>query len=451
MEPPPLSPSPPPLPGLRPILFSSQHFRRSGRFTQNERHPNKEILTAEGGARLYRVHTDGTMLTPMTSGREDCRSCCWSPEGSYIALDAASCEGKDDDLTDGYHSGPRHVYIMGADGSQRYRLSTRKTANSAPLWSPDGRFLLFRQAEDDSESSAFTYCLVPVPLYQRSVSPIPLIPPVDGWKDGPGTASWSPDGRWIAIQVGPGYGSQPRPRLYLIDLKDTCNAIHKAPHLLELPGILQFTWSPDGKWIYLYRSNGTGQLLELTTGKTKTAAAVLNALWLHSGKILGEPADTSYDSAGLQILTATGARERLLAISQGKSLNRPQHGPTSDDTSSDMYPVFHTQRRWHPLPYHPGLYLVATQEHISDGLHFKCHLVDIRRGAARYHYLRSGRFLGFSPEGRQFLVADYQWVGPYKRGGRRVGPLEVVGTLDGRHLRFLTGNLSSVGSADWFA
>ena len=56
--------------------------------------------------------------------------------------------------------------------------------------------------------------------------------------------------------------------------------------------------------------------------------------------------------------------------------------------------------------------------------------------------------MGVSGSGDQIAIADRDWIGPYKRGGRRAGPLYVVTIKTGR-ARAVTDKLVSVAGEDW--
>jgi ankyrin repeat protein len=72
--------------------------------------------------------------------------------------------------------------------------------------------------------------------------------------------------------------------------------------------------------------------------------------------------------------------------------------------------------------------------------------VDACTGQARL--LEDGSLMGIAPDGSQVAVADQAWVGPYKRGGQRVGPLRIVNLVSGRS-RAVTDPLTLIRGGDW--
>jgi dipeptidyl aminopeptidase/acylaminoacyl peptidase len=85
---------------------------------------------------LWRVRTDGTGTTQLTSGKENDTSPRWSPDGQSIAF-----VGKRD--------GSEHaqIQLLPLGGGEARALTSHATAASSPAWSPDGRYVYF-MAED---------------------------------------------------------------------------------------------------------------------------------------------------------------------------------------------------------------------------------------------------------------------------------------------------------------
>lgn len=80
------------------------------------------------------------------------------------------------------------IWRMDADGGSAQRLTTGSHTDGSPVYSPDGRSLLFVSDRDDERSQLF---LLPVDggeARRLTDFPLDLFDPV-----------WSPDGRWIAV------------------------------------------------------------------------------------------------------------------------------------------------------------------------------------------------------------------------------------------------------------
>jgi len=86
---------------------------------------------------------------------------------------------------------------------------------------------------------------------------------------------------------------------------------------------------------------------------------------------------------------------------------------------------------WHRLPYHPSVMLLQTAEDSSAGGWFTCYLVNINNGKT-ISLVENGEVVGISPDGTQAVVTVPEWVGPYHRGGARVGALKILSLISGR-------------------
>jgi hypothetical protein len=52
------------------------------------------------------------------------------------------------------------------------------------------------------------------------------------------------------------------------------------------------------------------------------------------------------------------------------------------------------------------------------------------------------------PGGKRLLIAEHEWIGPYKRGGRRCGALEMLDLVTNKR-KSLTTKLVSIEGGDW--
>jgi Tol biopolymer transport system component len=84
----------------------------------------------EGQFDLYTIRPDGSDLAQLTDDAVG-EMAAWSPDGSRIAFSSGD---------DGYHL---DVFVMDADGSDRRRLTDWEGIDVVPVWSPDGRWIVF--------------------------------------------------------------------------------------------------------------------------------------------------------------------------------------------------------------------------------------------------------------------------------------------------------------------
>jgi dipeptidyl aminopeptidase/acylaminoacyl peptidase len=179
-------------------------------------------ISADGSGYTLLPLPDSTLnLGP---GSED----SWSPDGQRLLL-----QGWDN--TDASRNG---VYTSALNGSGLVQVTT---GNDVPAdFSPDGtRIAFFRQNGPKS------FALFVVGVNGGAVHQI------SGWQPDMGTASWSPDGRWILTDNGQG-------SLYVLHPNGTNR------HRISLAisnDYAAFTpgWSPDGKKIVFGLARSTGQ------------------------------------------------------------------------------------------------------------------------------------------------------------------------------------------------
>jgi Tol biopolymer transport system component len=122
------------------------------------------------------------------------------------------------------------------DGSERLQLTFRPMMAMAPRWSPDGSQLAF--SGGISVESAKIYLVSPGGGAARRATAGTTLPEID--------ATWSPDGRRIAIGSIPG-GQAATDTTYAIEMFDLSSA-----QLSTLPGsagLFSPRWSPDGRYI----------------------------------------------------------------------------------------------------------------------------------------------------------------------------------------------------------
>jgi Tol biopolymer transport system component len=153
-------------------------------------------------------------------GARSIQSCDLSPDGTWLALWAGSPQ---DDLL-----------LVRRDGSDLRELTNDPVRDRAPLWSPDGRNLLFYSDRsgkyeawtirpDGSERTQVTH--LPANVYQPT---------------------WSPDGRQIAFTYGPQGAA-------IMDLGRPAS-LRVLPKVENGKVLARLSWSRDGRFL-------TGQLL----------------------------------------------------------------------------------------------------------------------------------------------------------------------------------------------
>jgi dipeptidyl aminopeptidase/acylaminoacyl peptidase len=181
---------------------------------------------------VYTIEPDGSRLRQLTSNAVHDYAPAFSPDGRWIAFVRAA-----------ENSYELKLFVMAADGSAVRQL-TRTGSNIAPAWSPDGSLILFVRGQRNpqgDEVGRLLYTIHPDGTHLRRVKT------PDGVYDDP---SWSPDGRAIAVTRN---SVVEQSQLLLRVGADGSGA----RSLVDLGGDQAFTpeWAPDGRLISFVRES----------------------------------------------------------------------------------------------------------------------------------------------------------------------------------------------------
>jgi dipeptidyl aminopeptidase/acylaminoacyl peptidase len=192
-----------------------------------------------------------------------------SPDGGRVAYAVQTTDLKED-------KHESHIWMTSWDGKETVRLTTSKSSDTSPRWSPDGRYLAFlSDREDDNEVSQLW-------LLPRSGGEAEKLTDVKGGIEDYG---WSPDGKRLVLVVndpdpeavpekdapkksktkkpividrfqfkldGYGYLGTRHKHLYLLDRESRkVEALTAGDYEDQLP-----SWSPDGKTIAFVSKRG---------------------------------------------------------------------------------------------------------------------------------------------------------------------------------------------------
>ena len=182
-----------------------------------------------GGRRLLWYDRAGLELGTVAEGSEF-RNTCLSPGASKVVSGIA-----DDD------SGNRDLWIHDLDRGVASRFTFDPAADSNPLWSPDGKQIVFSSTRNEKRG-----------LYLKDASgvgPAELLLEVE---DGANANSWSSDGRFLLYNTR---GAETSWDIWALPMDGSAEAF---PVLQSEFAEVRPNFSPDGKW-FSYGSNESGR------------------------------------------------------------------------------------------------------------------------------------------------------------------------------------------------
>ncbi|HEX5324801.1 MAG TPA: hypothetical protein VFW40_13520 [Capsulimonadaceae bacterium] len=331
--------------------------------------------------------------------------------------------------------GPYHLYRMNPDGSHRTRLTHGPFDDDVIAFSPNGKRVLFGREPDGVDFVPDKYDLYVI--NSAGGKPVRL------WSLPQGrhfeAMEWSPDGRTLGMITQTDDYPDKGWLLTLLDIRSR--------HTQTLADVEYFAWSPDSCKLYLQRIDGKGSILDMRTGKSKPVASpVVDPIWLDDWSIFGDIPQSDPDSPRTddlaRVINIDGTERYRLNI---RPAVRMAAEPWTLD--EDIGLVSRRPRTWYRIPGAKNCLIGEIAHQMSDGYHYACFRVDLRTG--RYWPLPVGLLVGIAPDGKHIAIADNEdWIGSYKSGGERAGPLYIVDLWTGRK-KAITGRLIGISGGDW--
>ena len=186
----------------------------------------------------------------------------WSPDGRQIYFIRTTKRPTANSRPGGlYTLYTTDLWRMKADGSDRKRVYDSLIRNAAGTWfshvlqpdvNPDGRSVAVVSDGPDGSGPVELHLFNP-----RSGRMSKVAAPAEG-DLGHNDPDFSPDGRKLAFTYNSAKGSEGVPRVGILNCKTPSNCTLGSTRLLR-PGFGHPSWSPDGAWLAVEATRGTGR------------------------------------------------------------------------------------------------------------------------------------------------------------------------------------------------
>ena len=202
--------------------------------------PTRELAFVRGeasAAEIYVIRDDGLGLRRLTNNRSADYSPIWSSDGKRL-LFASNRDGDDE------------LYVMDASGKNVRQLTRNRSLDLTPHWSPDGRMIAF--ASDRGRPGEPEIWVM---RFDGSGARRLIASASHPWQDRQYSPTWSPDGRRIIFTMA---ATAENPELYVVGvdgrglerLTRTGGTLHE-PADDTMPD-----WSADGRKVVFVSNRG---------------------------------------------------------------------------------------------------------------------------------------------------------------------------------------------------
>lgn len=179
---------------------------------------------------LYTVNGDGSELTQLTNNQQEdvvFRTPVWSPDGRQILF--TKIEGDSD----------KGIYLINSDGSRLKQLTDNVVGGYAPVWSPDGQRIAFMSKERiDGPSKIF--------LMRKDGSDLRRLTQTDDYCES--FPRWSPAGDRLVFEAERCAAEEPDSQLRIVNVDGTGER-RLTPQRADIRETSRARWSPTGEWI----------------------------------------------------------------------------------------------------------------------------------------------------------------------------------------------------------
>jgi hypothetical protein len=313
-----------------------------------------------------------------------------------------------------------HIYRINPDGTGRIALTHGNRGDYSPVWSPDGKHVMFLRAYTKDNAWIRSLCVVAAEGGKVKT----LLEPA---RREIGEYGWSPDGRWLAYalpgeQPDSGYYS-PSSQVVLINVK--------TGRRRKIPSAAAFVWSANAKrliaWLRFSEGDLRMRVIEPDSGKTTLLGTRLyDPVWLDNRTWIG--IEENAHNPTLKVVGIDGKAKQIIQPRLPAANNADEY-----QTATLLASILDD-------PYHVALgfkYGRTAYEWFTIDLH--------TRIAAR---LSISDKLTWSPDRKWFCGAPERALAPYGAGREFVAPLYLYNS-SGKRLRNLTPGIVYTEGADW--
>jgi hypothetical protein len=331
---------------------------------------------------------------------------CYAGEIAYSAQKFNLTSNGDIRPASPYH----HLYLVKLPFGKPERITHGNFDDTSPAFSPNGHQMAFLRTFPNGSSSIYVCSL-------RSLRSRLLC--TWGCGESP-SCNWSPDRQWLSVGNDPTCEWSPNGHWLSVGYQLWGGENGTYGKIVSLAGkSISFdwgsclAWSPNSRYVFIGNMGGNADIYDDRTGQLdeQTTNAYVGS-WLNNSVVLCSPFDSSaYKGQAVATLNRETKVVAVLTLHFDSGKSNPWPNFKEDTLTLKRIPGCRTA------------YIATVHEHSTDGDHAMCYVMTRLRAPAKY--LGELNFAAPAPNAPLFAATTCQWVGPYKKGGARLGKLFV--------------------------